>query len=61
MFGMFSCKAKAPTMPFADSRVLPRRLNKPLSCRLLPVPRKIAGDMTTFDNPHLLNTRILRL
>jgi hypothetical protein len=31
------------------------QLNKPLSCRLFPVPGKRAGEMTTFTNPHLCN------
>ena len=34
------------------------KLNKPLTARLFPVPGKSAGEMTTFENPYLCNTRI---
>ena len=31
---------------------------KPLAARLLPVPRKKAGDRTEFDDPRMANTVI---
>jgi uncharacterized protein (UPF0210 family) len=34
---------------------------KPLSVRVFPVPDAKAGDMTTFDNPHLTNTTVFAL
>jgi uncharacterized protein (UPF0210 family) len=37
------------------------RWNKSLSCRVFPVPNKCAGDETTFDFPHLVNSKILPL
>jgi hypothetical protein len=33
--------------------------DKPLTARLMPVPGKKAGDMTTFDFPYFCNGRIL--
>jgi uncharacterized protein len=37
------------------------RWNKSLSCRVFPVPGKVAGEWTTFDSPYMVNTRILPL
>ena len=34
-------------------------LQKPLSCRLFPVPGKAAGDLTEYDSPYLVNGRVL--
>jgi len=34
---------------------------KPLSVRVFPVPGAKAGDMTTFDSPHLTNTTVFAL
>lgn len=42
-----------------DMATLAITLNKPLSARLLPVPGKKAGEMTTFDSPYLVNCKIL--
>lgn len=36
-------------------------LRKPLTARLLPIPGMIAGDMTTFDFPYFVNTRVMDL
>jgi hypothetical protein len=36
-------------------------LDKPLTARLLPVPGKQAGDMTSFDFPFFENGRVLPL
>jgi len=38
---------------------LAERWNKPLSCRVFPVPNKEVGEMTTFDSPYLVNSKIL--
>mmetsp|Transcript_2341 Transcript_2341/g.5035 ORF Transcript_2341/g.5035 Transcript_2341/m.5035 type:complete len:127 (-) Transcript_2341:352-732(-) len=38
---------------------LAERWNKPLSCRVFPVPNKKVGEMTTFDSPYLVNSKIL--
>eukprot|EP01035_Chromulina_nebulosa_P019884 gene19884-25839_t len=37
------------------------RLNKPLSCRLLPMDGKLAGDITLVDSPYLCNTKVFNL
>lgn len=37
------------------------RWNKSLSCRIFPVPGSIVGDMTSFNSPYMVNTRILSL
>jgi hypothetical protein len=42
-----------------DVAALACALRKPLSCRLFPVPGKLAGDMTEYDSPYLVNGRVL--
>lgn len=44
-----------------DVAALAFRLDKPLSCRLLPVPGGSAGQQTTFQNPYLLNCAIMAM
>ena len=44
-----------------DVAALACRWNKPLSCRVFPVPGKTAGEMTTFDSPYMVNSRIFEL
>ena len=44
-----------------DIGTLSGALNKPLSARLMPIPGKKAGELTTFDFPYFANTRILAL
>ena len=44
-----------------DVAAMSRRLRKPLSARLLPVPGARAGDATRFDSPHLVNGRVMIL
>jgi uncharacterized protein (UPF0210 family) len=44
-----------------DIAALALRLNKPLTARLMPVPGKIAGEMTNFNFPYFVNSRILSL
>jgi uncharacterized protein (UPF0210 family) len=39
-----------------DVATLARRLNKPLSARLFPVPGKRSGELTAFTSPYLTNT-----
>jgi hypothetical protein len=49
-------------MVLLDVAALAHRLDKPLACRLLPLPGKIAGDLTAFgDNPYLLDSRVMAL
>lgn len=43
-----------------DVAALALRLSKPLTARLMPVPGKIAGDLTEFDFPYFANSRVLR-
>ncbi len=42
-----------------DLCALALRLNKPLTARLMPIPGKKAGEMTTFDFAFFANSRIL--
>lgn len=37
------------------------RLNKPLSCRLLPMPGQKAGEWTSIESPYLCNTRVFEI
>lgn len=36
-------------------------LDKPLTCRLVPIPGSQAGDMTNFDFAFFANTRVMRV
>jgi uncharacterized protein (UPF0210 family) len=42
-----------------DVAALAQRLAKPLTARLMPVPGKRAGELTTFDFPYFGNSRVL--
>jgi uncharacterized protein len=42
-----------------DVVALSERWTKPLSCRVFPVPGKTSGEYTSFDSPHLVNSRIM--
>lgn len=42
-----------------DVTALACALRKPLSCRLFPAPGKVAGDVTEYDSPYLVNGRVL--
>ena len=44
-----------------DVATLAVMLRKPLTCRLLPVPGKRAGEMTEYDFPYFANARVLSL
>ena len=44
-----------------DLCALALRLNKPLTARLMPVPGKKAGDVTTFDFAFFANGRVMAL
>lgn len=48
------------TTQFMDEFLL-RRLNKPLSCRLLPVPGAAAGDPANLDSPYLVPCKVMEL
>jgi len=41
-----------------DIAAIAIRLNKPLGVRLLPIPGKVAGELTDFDHDFLHNTKI---
>eukprot|EP01026_Neomeris_dumetosa_P069362 TRINITY_DN68543_c0_g2_i4.p1 TRINITY_DN68543_c0_g2~~TRINITY_DN68543_c0_g2_i4.p1 ORF type:complete len:480 (-),score=45.87 TRINITY_DN68543_c0_g2_i4:54-1493(-) len=43
----------------ADVSALAFKLNKPLSCRFLPMPRLESGEETSFSSPYMVNTRVL--
>jgi uncharacterized protein (UPF0210 family) len=44
-----------------DLAALSLRLDKPLTARLMPIPGKSAGDVTSFDFSYFANTRIMEL
>lgn len=44
-----------------DVAGLADRWQKPLSCRVFPLPSKAAGESTAFDFPHMMNAVILPL
>jgi uncharacterized protein (UPF0210 family) len=44
-----------------DVAALALALQKPLSCRLFPVPGKVAGEMTEYESPYFANGRVLPL
>lgn len=44
-----------------DTAALAIKLDKPLSVRLFPVPGKIAGQITDFQSPYLIDCEILEV
>lgn len=42
-----------------DLSALAQRLDKPLIARLMPIPGKNAGDLTSFEFPFFANSRVL--
>jgi uncharacterized protein len=42
-----------------DLSALAQRLDKPLIARLMPIPGKVTGDITSFDFPYFANSRVL--
>lgn len=47
---------------YMEITTLAYRLNKPLSCRLLPFQGLVAGEVTDIkDNPYLINTTVFEL
>jgi len=44
-----------------DIASLSIKLNKPLSARLMPVPDKTSGDMTSFSFDYFANTEIMKI
>ena len=57
-----SVNSKHVQMLYTDLAALAFKLNKPLSCRLLPLPRQ-NGEMTTglLDSPYLTDTKIFQI
>lgn len=45
----------------AEIAALAGVLHKPLTARLMPIPNLRAGDMTTFDFPYFVNTRVMAI
>jgi len=43
----------------AEVAALAGALRKPLTARLMPIPGLRAGDMTAFDFPYFVNTRVM--
>lgn len=46
---------------YMETAALAFRLNKPLSCRVLPQQGKLAGDLTDVVSPYLCNTTVFSL
>ena len=44
-----------------DLAALALRLDKPLTARLMPIPGKQAGELTSFDFEYFANSRVLAL
>ncbi len=44
-----------------DLSALALRLNKPLTARLMPIPGKKAGDLTSFNFDYFANSRVMAL
>ncbi len=44
-----------------DLSSLALRMDKPLTARLMPIPNKKAGDLTSFDFPFFANSRVMPL
>lgn len=44
-----------------DISAMAVRLGKPLTARLMPLPGKVAGDLTDFDFAYFANSRVLSL
>ncbi len=42
-----------------DIASLSCKLKKPLSARLMPIPDKVSKDMTEFDFPYFVNTKVM--
>jgi len=53
--------ADSLTALYMDVGAMALRLQKPLSCRVLPMPGLKEGDVTTTDSPYLCNTRVFSL
>jgi len=53
-----SASTKALVRLMMDMATQSIALSKPLCCRVLPIPGKRAGDLTTFSSPYLCNCRI---
>lgn len=57
-----SCSCCCGLLLFLLSCGLLCRLNKPLACRLLPLPGKVAGQPTGFvDHPYMINSSVMDL
>lgn len=44
-----------------ETGALAFRLAKPLTCRVLPIPGKVAGQMTSVDSPYLVNCPVFSI
>ena len=46
---------------YMETASLAFRLNKPLSCRLLLMENKKAGDLTDISHPYICNSKVFRV
>ncbi len=56
-----STTAEQLAPPLLDLCALALRLDKPLTARLLPIPKKKAGDPTNFDFAYFANSKVMAL
>lgn len=56
-----NCSVNELASLLLDVTGIAHRWNKSLSCRVFPVPGKLAGEWTTFDSPYMVNSKILPL
>jgi uncharacterized protein (UPF0210 family) len=57
--GEVTAEAIAPIL--LDLAALAQRLRKPLTARLMPIPGKMAGELTGFDFAYFANSRVMAL
>ena len=53
------CTVEILAKIIGDVAAMATKLRKPLAARLLPIPGKSAGEITTFDNPHLTDSAMI--
>jgi uncharacterized protein (UPF0210 family) len=53
------CTVEILAKIIGDVAAMSTKLRKPLAARLLPIPGKSAGELATFDNPHLIDSAMI--
>jgi uncharacterized protein (UPF0210 family) len=55
------CSKKELSSLILDVAGIAGRWDKSLSCRVFPVPGKKAGEMTEFNSPYMINSRVFSI